>query len=126
MKLRHLISSALVLALAVPLAVAVYAVEDCCYGTTCPSVSNCWIQFSDPGPWQCKTTCPESCTQDDGCCQFRVRTCHYVKVDPRGPDCPSDKTEVIDVTWNSQTHCYAPGGGYEPCTGTNTNATCMQ
>jgi hypothetical protein len=125
---RHLlITSVLAVLLGFPLSV-VYATENCCFGTTCPTVSNCNITGTI-GNWQCKTTCPANCAdfnQVQGCCQFRNRTCTYTQADPRGPGCPSPFVSVIDVSWSSSTHCYLSGGGEAGCLQGNTNAQCMQ
>jgi hypothetical protein len=115
MKVRHMLTGLLVLSLVLPLPAVVYAV-DCCYGTTCPTYSDCTGPTRGPTYGHtCKRTCASSgCTQGDGCCEWDKRDCYYGP----GPDptkyCPQTPiTEIINVTFSSTRHCRPPGSGNE-------------
>ena len=89
----------LVLGAAALISVRVVAIEDCCYGTQCapPDPDQCTMVARDTA-YYCKRTCAGDCTQGNGCCQWIVQTCEYIKKFPTAT-CPGNSQQNNAVNW---------------------------
>lgn len=104
------------------LAVRVVAIEDCCYGTQCapPDPDQCAMTTRFVS-YMCKRTCAGDCTQGNGCCQWIVQTCEYIKKFPTAT-CPGDTQQNTAVNWWNTRFCRPQGQGDEvDCLETATN-----